>query len=106
LRQENPRADPGVSSIRAWNLSSGDEDYRIEPNDDVVNALIFLAGGEEFVAASDDDTVRYFRAFKGTEVHSPILDHAGGVRSLDYDLQSQRLVSGSWNGSILVWESD
>jgi WD40 repeat protein len=105
LPQENPRADPGVSSIRAWDLDSGDERYRVEPNDDVVNAMVFLAGGEEFIVASDDDTLRYFRAFRGTEVHSPILDHGGGVLSLDYDLRSQRLVSGSWNGSILVWES-
>ena len=96
------RAD---TSVRVWNLETGDEMYRFEGHTDTVQSLIFTPDSDAILSASWDGTVRQWSLTGGESEGRIIFEgHTGRVLSIDLSVDGKRALTASTDDSIILWD--
>jgi WD40 repeat protein len=101
-----PRTD---ASIRFYDVASGKElctplkDHRV-----VVSGLVFWPDGKTLASSSFDQTIRLWDVSDPAHVQPrgrPVRGHTSSIMALALLPNSQTLVSGSWGGSVLAFNT-
>ncbi|KIK33731.1 hypothetical protein CY34DRAFT_99100, partial [Suillus luteus UH-Slu-Lm8-n1] len=69
-----------------------------------VNDVAFILGTRLLVSGSNDKSLRVWNLDTGKQVGEPLLDHDDMVWRIAASSDGRWIVSGGYNGSILVWE--
>ena len=99
------------SSIRLWDLKTGESKGVLTGHEDIVNTLAFspegriLASGSGEPLQGHDFSVRLWdvenrRAIARWE------DHEGAVNCVAFSGNGQRIASAAWDGSVRIWSAD
>lgn len=90
------------STMRVFNLESGDEVFRVTEGEDVwFTEVDFSPNGEWLATAADNNLVKIWRAENGGFVTS--YTHDGAVNAVEFSPDSSRVVSGSDDGNAVIW---
>ncbi len=89
-------------AIRLWEVRTGKERGRITGHTDRVSSLAFSPDGL-LASAGDDKTIRIWDLDSGQELGS-FRGHESVVGPLAFSSDGQRLISGGWDTTILVWD--
>ncbi|HEY2344094.1 MAG TPA: c-type cytochrome domain-containing protein [Chthoniobacteraceae bacterium] len=87
-------------SISLWNLAEGQARARIE-RPHAISALTWLASGNQLASAGGDNVIHIWK--DSLEPAKELQGHAGPVTSLE-PVGADRLLSGSEDGSIRLWD--
>ncbi|KAG1794895.1 quinon protein alcohol dehydrogenase-like superfamily [Suillus plorans] len=69
-----------------------------------VSGVVFIPRTNLLVTSSADKTLRVWNLDTGKQVGDPLLDHDCAVWKVAASPDGRWIVSGGWNGSILLWE--
>jgi WD40 repeat protein len=102
---ENMLATGGQDhKIRIWDVKTGKRTLELGGHSGQVNSLAFSNDGSQLASGSADGTVRLWTMPKGGKL-ATITGHTDEVRGLTFGSDG-RLVSGSLDKTILVYDSD
>lgn len=89
--------------IRLWPLAEGGVSRQLSGHKGYISALDFSADGKFLASVSGDQSVRLWQNGRTTKV----LSHAGSeVSAVSFTRDSQRLISGSENSMLHLWDVD
>jgi RNA polymerase sigma factor (sigma-70 family) len=94
--------DREKKTIRLWEVRSGKERGQFAGHTDRVSSLAFAPDGR-LASAGDDKTIRIWNLGAGEETGC-FRGHDSVVGPLAFSSDGQRLVSGGWDTTILVWD--
>jgi RNA polymerase sigma factor (sigma-70 family) len=112
--------DSGASTVRLWDAAAGRKRLELEGHTGGVTAAAFAPDGRTLVSASHDATLRFWDPTTGNQVHKiQVPDdtvanddsdrvrgvHYGGVLSVAYSPDGRLLASGSYDGTVRLWEA-
>lgn len=89
-------------TIRLWEVRSGKERGQLSGHTDRVSSLAFAPDGR-FASAGDDKTIRIWDLNTGAETEC-LRGHESVVGPLAFSSDGQRLISGGWDTTILIWD--
>ena len=98
--------------IHVWDVVTGKLNYQLEAHEAKILQIAFSPDRSIIATASLDDTVRLWETISGTEIVT-LSAHArqaqtkglqGNVCTVDFSPDGQRLVSGSADRTLLVWD--
>jgi WD40 repeat protein len=89
-------------SVRVWDLNSGRQ-VRSNAHSDWVSAVAAVPGGG-FVTGSLDGTAKVFGTVQGESLN--LVGHRGFVSSVDVASDGTRVITGSYDGTVRVWDLD
>ena len=75
-----------------------------------INSCVISPDGKHLASASEDRTIRIFmiRGGDGEFIHGPdnkeLIGHTDSVNDIDFSADSAALVSGSSDGTIMIWD--
>ncbi len=96
-------------TIRLWNPDSGQLLQTLRGHGGAVNSVAFHPNGQDFASGSSDKTIRLWN-LNSTASYATLSGHAGWVWTvvfpsrLDIKTASLPLISGSWDGTINIWQ--
>ncbi len=88
--------------IRLWEVRSGKERGQVVGHTDRIRSLAFSPAGR-LASAGDEKTIRIWDLDTGEEMGS-FRGHDSVVGPLAFSSDGQRLISGGWDTTILVWD--
>ena len=94
-----------LAPVRAWTSRDGKQDRYIPESGGRLSALTYSPDGKWIVAGSDDGTGRVHDAATGELVRS-LTGHTVSVTSVDVDAGSRRVVTGSEDQTVRIWNLD
>ncbi len=93
------------SAVKVWNLSNGKNIWSwSEPSGDGIYAVAFSPGGERLAVSGNSSTITLLRADSGQVLHS-FRGHTNTINSLAFSSDGSRLASGSYDRSVIVWDT-
>ena len=95
----------GDGIAKLWNLTSGVCVKEFPSRDRGLACVEFSDDGKTILAGGNDQVIYQFDANTG-ELVRELKGHKGLVRSLHLDTVNKRIVSGSYDMSIKVWDAD
>ncbi|MAS36591.1 MAG: hypothetical protein CL610_21480 [Anaerolineaceae bacterium] len=102
------RTDPLIidRTVRIWDLETGDELQRFEPNSGFVRAVAFSPDARQVVAGTwNQDSggrLHLWNAETG-EVVNTFYGHTDIVTAVDFSADGRQLYSASWDRTLRVW---
>ena len=105
LEVKQPEALKGWTALAQEALDSNFLELTLHGSGLPLNVAAYSPDGKRIVTASNDGTVRVWRADGSTE---PIVleGHEGPVRSVAFSPDGQRIVTTSWDKTAQVWGAD
>jgi WD40 repeat protein len=114
------QAEHGVSTVRLWDAATGRQSRELKGHSGGITAVAFAPDGRTLISASHDATLRFWDAATGKnirklqvpdETNIKSLDqykgiNSGGVLTVAYSSDSRFLASGSYDGTVRIWDSD
>jgi len=100
----------GDRKIKVWDLNTGECVRTILGHTKGIAALALSPDGQSIISGSSDQTIRVFDAISGAEI-TCLLGHTNIVRTVAFPsdnagtLNVDRMVSGSYDGTIVVWRN-
>jgi WD40 repeat protein len=88
---------------RVWNTRSGQEVFRIRLGDDRNPVYAAFSPNGKYILARSTVEASIWDAQNGTEISHK--DHLEGITAMAFSPNSEIVVSGSWDGTIIVWEA-
>lgn len=103
-----PEGDQAISgsadsTIRLWDLTSGNEVGRLDGHDEAVNCVVFSPSGSQALSASSDKTVRLWDLETAREIKK-FLGHANIVTCAAFSPAEGKIASGSYDGTVRIWD--
>jgi WD40 repeat protein len=96
------RAD---TSVRVWNLETGEETHRFEGHTDTVQGLVFMPDGTHILSASWDGTVRQWSLTEDEDEGRIVFDgHEGRILSIGLSADGKRALTASTDDTIALWD--
>ena len=95
----------GDGIAKLWNLTSGHCVKEFPSRDRGLACVEFSDDGKTILAGGNDQVIYQFDA-NTAELVRELKGHKGLVRSLHLDTVNKRIVSGSYDMSIKVWDAD
>jgi WD40 repeat protein/class 3 adenylate cyclase len=95
-------ADAGVSAFRLWNASTGKEVRTLLRPSAFANAVAFSPDGRFVAGGLGDGTLHVWRV-SGEEVFS-VPAHGGEILTVAFDRSGSRIVTGSRDQLVKVWD--
>lgn len=91
-------------NVKIWDRSDGSLIRQLKGHTNIVISIIFSNDGTKLASGgcSDNSVVRIWDTISWETIH--ILSHRDGIRCLSFFSEGKRLVSGSCDGSIRVWD--
>lgn len=96
-------------TIRLWDATSGQLLQTFRGHGGAVNSVAFHPNGQDFASGSSDKTVKLWN-LSTHAAYATLTGHAGWVWTvvfpsrLDASATSLPLISGSWDGTINIWQ--
>ncbi len=93
-----------VGSSEFWllNVEDGNVTNKVRGHTFRVNSLDYSPDSSLLISASNDTTVRLWRAADGEQLHM-LEGHVGAVNSAVFSRDGSRIASGSEDGTVIVW---
>lgn len=104
----------GDRDIILWDVATGQQ--RVEPllGQRSVSSVAFSPDGQILAVGGSGDwspifeaslgEIRFWDAATGRPLGAPIISDHGGVNSIDFSPDGQTLASGSYDGTIILWD--
>ncbi len=92
------------NTVRLWRLSDGGEAMRLVGHPQAIVSLAFTQDGNWLYSGGSFGTVRRWSLTRSTPQDVSLDGHTDLVTAL-VNLPGGRLLSGSWDGSLLVWDA-
>ncbi|KIK66938.1 hypothetical protein GYMLUDRAFT_156943, partial [Collybiopsis luxurians FD-317 M1] len=101
-------------TVRIWNAETGTPiGEPLQGHTNGVQSVAFSPNGQRIVSGYDDKTVRIWTAETGTPIGeplqgltgSPLQGHTDGVWSVAFALDGKRIVSGSGDKTVRIWNA-
>ncbi|KAI9766121.1 MAG: hypothetical protein M1839_005028 [Geoglossum umbratile] len=98
----------GDRTVKIWNIITGECLMTLQGHTKGIACIHF--DGQKIVSGSSDKTIRIFSRETGREL-SCIVGHSDLVRAVKAEIggsdsHSRRIVSGSYDGTVIVWKQD
>jgi WD40 repeat protein len=96
-------------TIRLWDTNSGQLLQTLRGHGGAVNSVAFHPNSQDFASGSSDKTIKLWNLASNTP-YATLTGHAGWVWAvafpsrLDGTTSSLPLISGSWDGTINIWQ--
>lgn len=96
-------------TVRVWNLETGEEVQRFQPNSGFVRAVAFSPDGTRVAAGTwNQDSggrLHLWRVDTG-EIVNTFYGHTDIITSVAFTADGRRLVSASWDRTLRIWDVD
>ncbi len=94
-------------TIRVWDLTTGDEIQRFEPNSGYVRAVDFSPNGKEVVSGTwnslDGGVLQLWNVATGALERRFFGGHSDIITAVRFNADGSRLLSASWDRSLVLW---
>ncbi|UCH59174.1 MAG: PD40 domain-containing protein [Anaerolineales bacterium] len=94
--------DPEEKSTKVWDASSGKEFLNLKGQNTQISHASYSPDGKSIAVANDKNLIIYDSG-TGKQI-TPLSGHTSSITSLDFSSDGTRLISGSSNGELLVWD--
>lgn len=92
--------------IRLWNAQTGELQHTLEDDLGWVTALKYSPDSRVLAAADRrTHTILLYDAQTG-DLKKKLMGHTDGIDALDYSPDGRTLASGSWDGTIRLWDAE
>ena len=95
-------------TIRVWNLESGEEVQRFEPNSGFVRAIDYSPDGRYILSGTwnsvDDGTLQLWNIETGLLERRFYGAHSDIITDVHFNTDGSRILSASWDRSVRVWD--
>ncbi|MCL1468092.1 protein kinase domain-containing protein [Argonema galeatum] len=95
----------GDSTIKLWELKTGNQIKTLSGHLSGVNAIAFSPDGKTLASASTDNTIKLWDANTGMPLHT-LIGHSGWVSSVAFSPDGQTIASGSYDNTIKLWDAN
>ncbi len=96
-------------TVRLWDIKSGKLLQTLRSHSGAVNSVAFHPNGQEFASGSSDKTIKLWK-LDADEPYTTLIGHTGWVWTVSFPSRidasqgSSALISGSWDGTINIWQ--
>jgi WD40 repeat protein len=90
--------------LKLWNLNTGQQQKVIAAHRERVHSLVVRPASQQFASSSEDGTVKLWDVWTGQRLAT--LRHGWSVRAIAFSPDGERLVSGSADEVIRIWQQD
>ncbi|NIA12173.1 MAG: TIR domain-containing protein, partial [Nitrospiraceae bacterium] len=91
------------STLRVWDLDSGEEMQRLVGHTNGVNAVAVTPDGKHVISGSWDNTLRVWDIKSGEEIQR-LVGHNESVEAVVVTLDGKHAISGSLDSTLRVWD--
>lgn len=88
--------------LKLWNLNTGQQQKVIAAHRDRVHSLAIHPNGDWFASSSEDGRVKLWDIWTGQAIVT--LRHTWGVNAIAFSPDGKRLVSGSADETLYIWQ--
>ncbi|KAG2052848.1 WD40 repeat-like protein [Suillus hirtellus] len=100
----NTQKDGHRTSILPTQEETSQPTLTLVGHEEWVSGVVFIPRTNLLVTSSADKTLRVWNLDTGKQVGDPLLNHDCAVWKVAASPDGRWIVSGGWNGSILLWE--
>jgi hypothetical protein len=101
--RERAATESGVSALRLWNVSTGQQMATLEGHTNWVRSVAFSRDGRRIVTGADDHTARIWDAKTGEQI-AAMEGHTQAVNSAVFSPDGRQVVTASDDESARIWD--
>lgn len=95
---------PKESAVKTWDPSSGNKLLSLFNTDGPISLAVFSPDGERIAGVRGQDII--IRDASTGELQGSLTGHSAGITCLEFSPDGTRVVSGSANGELFLWDPE